>query len=226
MNLLLLQIANEVAETEDGTKTITLIEILMKGGWILLPLLILSFVAIYIFVERFLTIQKASKIEKNFMANIRDHVVGGNVEAAKALCNTADTPIARMIAKGIIRIGKPLKNIEVSIENVGKLEIFRLEKNLATLATISGAAPMIGFLGTVTGMIKAFFNLANAGDNIDVGLLSGGIYEALITTAVGLAIGIVAFVCYNYLVSQVEKVIHRMEATSIEFIDLLQEPAH
>ncbi len=226
MNLLLLQIANDVAETEDGTTTITLIEILIKGGWILVPLFILSLVAIYIFVERFLTIQKAAKIEKNFMANIRDHVTGGNIEAAKTLCNSADTPIARMIEKGIIRIGKPLKNIEVSIENVGKLEIFRLEKNLATLATISGAAPMIGFLGTVTGMIKAFFNLANAGDNIDVGLLSGGIYEALITTAVGLAIGIVAYVGYNYLVAQVEKVVHRMEATSVEFIDLLQEPAH
>ena len=211
----------------DGTlvEKTTILEILLKGGVFLIPIIILSIVAVYIFIERYLTIKKASKIESDFMPNIKDYVVNGNIAAAKSLCQQNSTPIARMIEKGIIRIGKPLKNIEVAIENVGKLELFNLEKGLSILATISGAAPMLGFLGTVTGMIRAFYNMANAGNNVDIELLSGGIYEALITTAVGLAVGIVAFIGYNYLVTMVEKVVHKMEATSIEFVDLLQEPA-
>jgi len=221
-----LQIVNETgAGGEAGTATTSVLEILMKGGVLLIPILILSVAAVYIFFERYFTIRKAARIEPDFMAHIRDNVMSGNVQAAKALCQKTDTPIARMIEKGLKRIGKPLKNIDVAVENVGKLEIYKLEKNLATLATISGAAPMLGFLGTVTGMIKAFFRLAKAGNNIDVGLLSGGIYEALITTAVGLAVGIIAYIAYNFLVSLVEKVIYRMEATSVEFLDLLQEPA-
>lgn len=223
MDELLLQIQKDAAE--QGTKSISLFQILMKGGVFLIPILILSFVAIYIFVERYLTIRKASQTDPDFMDHIRDYVSNGNIEAAKELCRQNDTPIARMIEKGLMRIGKPLKGIEVAIENVGKLEVYKLEKGLSTIATISGAAPMLGFLGTVTGMIRAFFNLSKAGNNIDVGLLSGGIYEALITTAVGLAVGIIAYIGYNILVTMVDKAVHKMEATSVEFVDLLQEPA-
>ncbi len=222
MTELLLQVQNEAAQ---GTKSISLFQILLKGGVFLIPILILSFVAIYIFVERYLTIRKASQTDPDFMDNIRDYVSNGNIEAAKELCRQNDTPIARMIEKGLMRIGKPLKGIEVAIENVGKLEVYKLERGLSTIATISGAAPMLGFLGTVTGMIRAFFNLSKAGNNIDVGLLSGGIYEALITTAVGLAVGIIAYIGYNLLVTMVDKAVHKMEATSVEFVDLLQEPA-
>lgn len=223
MDELLLQIQSDAAE--QGTKSISLFQILMKGGVFLIPILILSFVAIYIFVERYLSIRKASQTDPDFMDHIRDYVSNGNIEAAKELCRQNDTPIARMIEKGLMRIGKPLKGIEVAIENVGKLEVYKLEKGLSTVATISGAAPMLGFLGTVTGMIRAFFNLSKAGNNIDVGLLSGGIYEALITTAVGLAVGIIAYIGYNILVTMVDKAVHKMEATSVEFVDLLQEPA-
>jgi biopolymer transport protein ExbB len=151
-------------------------------------------------------------------------VSNGKINEAKALCNLENSPIAKMLEKGISRIGSPLKNIEVSIENVGKIEIYRLEKNLSTLATISGAAPMIGFLGTVTGMIQAFIAIAQEEGSVSPKLLSEGIYEAMITTAAGLAVGIIAYLGYNYLVTQVQKVIHKMEYTSVEFIDLLQEP--
>lgn len=203
----------------------SLFELLMKGGFFMIPIFILSIIAIYIFIERYLKIKEASKIDPDFMSNIRDYMLGGNIDAAVNLCKTADTPVSRMILKGLKRIGKPLSGINETIENVGKLELLRLEKRLPTLATIAGAAPMIGFLGTVTGMIKAFFNIANAGNNINPGLLAGGIYEAMLTTAAGLTVGIIAFIGYNILVAMVEKVIYKMEANSIEFLDLLQEPA-
>ena len=224
MNMLFLTKIDTLA---DGSmiETTTIFELLLKGGLFLIPVLLLSVVGLYIFVERYLTIKKADKLDDSFMPNIKDYVTNGNIAAAKSLCQQNESPVARMIEKGIIRIGKPLKNIEVAIENVGKLELFKLEKGLNVLATISGAAPMLGFLGTVTGMIKAFYAMANAGNNIDVGVLAGGIYEALITTAVGLAVGIMAFVGYNLLVNMVDKVVHKMEATSVEFVDLLQEPA-
>ncbi|TVR77060.1 MAG: MotA/TolQ/ExbB proton channel family protein [Chitinophagaceae bacterium] len=221
MDLILLQIVEET----QGEETMSLLSLLFKGGLLLIPILILSIIAVYIFIERYLTIKKASNIEADFMSKIKDYVVNGNIESALELCRNTPTPVARMIEKGIIRIGKPLKNIEVAIENIGKLEIYKLERGLSVLATIAGAAPMLGFLGTVVGMIRAFFNLASEGANIDVGLLAGGIYEALITTAVGLAVGIIAFIAYNSLITMIDKVIHRMEATSVEFIDLLQEPA-
>ena len=209
--------------TEEKTSIVTL---MMKGGIILIPIVILSLIATYIFVERYLTIKKASKMDPAFMANIRDYVLNNNIAAAKVLCKNTTTPVARMIEKGILRIGKPLKDIEVAIENTGKLEIHNLEKRLAGLATIAGAAPMLGFLGTVTGMIRAFFNMSKAGNNIDPSLLAGGIYEAMITTAAGLAVGIVAYVCYNMLVAMVENVIYKMEANAVEFIELLQEPVN
>lgn len=225
MNIpLLLQAANQL-NVESTEEKISVLEIAMKGGLFLIPIVALLAIAIYLVIERYLTITKAGKVDAAFMQNIKDYVVSGNIAAARDLCQRTNTPTARMIDKGIARIGKPLKNIEVSIENVGKLEVFKLEKGLATLATVSGAAPMIGFLGTVTGMIRAFFEMANAGKNIEVDVLAGGIYEALITTAAGLIVGIIAFIGYNVLVSMVDKVVNRMEATSIEFIDLLQEPA-
>lgn len=224
---MILQIIDTIGNNVDGlimeekTPGITL---LLKGGWLLIPIVLLSFVAIYLFVERYLTIKKASQIDPNFMYNIRDYVLGENISAAQALCKNTSTPTAKMIEKGIARIGKPLRDIEAAIENVGKIEIYKLEKGLSTLATISGAAPMIGFLGTVTGMIRAFYNMSKAGNNIEPELLAGGIYEAMITTAVGLGVGIIAYIGYNILVSMMDKAVHKMETTSVEFIDLLQDP--
>lgn len=200
-----------------------LLELVLKGGWLLIPIGILSVLAIYIFVERFFTIKKAGTIDPNFMNNIRDYVANENMMAAETLCKNSTTPTAKMIEKGISRVGRPLNDISTAIENVGKLEVAKLEKGLASLATIAGAAPMIGFLGTVLGMIKAFFNMSKAGNNIDPGVLAGGIYEAMITTAAGLAVGIIAYVGYNVLVSMVDKAINKMEAISVEFIDLLHD---
>lgn len=200
--------------------------ILMSGTFgiiIILLQLILSFIAVYIFFERYSAITRASRIDEHFMNNIRSNVQSGNIQAARALCNVADSPVARMVEKGLQRIGKPLRDIDAAIENVGNLEVFKLEKNLSTLASISGAAPMIGFLGTVTGMIQAFYNMSTQ-QNITPSLLAGGIYQALLTTAVGLAVGIFALIGYNVLVAAVEKVVFKMERSTTEFMDMLQEP--
>lgn len=216
------------ADAEEGVGTQSLFDLITAGGGlgiaIVAILLILSFIALYIFVERFLTIKRAARIDQNFMNNIRANVAAGNIEAAKALCRTTDSPVARMVEKGLLRIGKPLRDIDAAIENVGNLEIFKLEKNLSRLASIAGAAPMIGFFGTVTGMILAFYKMATE-QNVTPDVLAGGIYQALITTAIGLAIGIFAFVGYNLLVANVEKVVYEMERTTVEFMDLLQEPS-
>ncbi len=206
-----------------------IIDIIASGGWMGIAnvsiTLVLSFIALYIFIERFLTINRAGKIDENFINNIRASVGSGNIEGAKALCRATDTPAARMIEKGLMRIGKPLKDIDSAIENVGNLEVFKLEKNLSTLASISGVAPMNGFLGTVTGMILAFYNMSSQ-QNVTPSVLAGGIYQALITTAFGLVVGIFAFVAYNYLVSKVEGVIFQMEKATLDFMDLLQEPGN
>lgn len=226
MEQMILQIAQDTVNTSTGKELeLPLFELLLKGGWIMIPILVLAVVAVYIFIERYLTIKKAGQVDSNFMNKIRDLVMNDNIEGARNLCKDHDTPIARMIEKGLNRIGRPLKDISTSIENVGSLEVFKLERNTATIATISGAAPMIGFLGTVTGMIRAFYNLSMAGKNIEPSLLAGGIYEAMVTTATGLAVGIIAYIGYNFLSTQIEKVVFKMEATTIEFIDLLQEPA-
>ncbi|MEZ5009436.1 MAG: MotA/TolQ/ExbB proton channel family protein [Chitinophagales bacterium] len=225
LNTIFLQSIDNGGAEEVAQESMQLISLIMKGGYIMIPIGVLSIIAIYIFVERYLTIKKASKIDPKFMLNIKDYVANGNIEAAKTLSKNTDTPIARMIEKGVLRIGKPLRDISVAIENVGKLEIYQLERKLATLASIAGVAPMIGFFGTVTGMIKAFYNIAKAGQQVNANMLAGGIYEAMITTAAGLAVGIIALIGYNLLVSLVEKVVHQMEATSVEFIDLLQDPA-
>ena len=188
------------------------------------PLLILSIVAVYVFFERLRTIRDASKTPDHFKDDIKEKVLKGDIEGARIQCASVDSPVARMIEKGIVRIGSPLKNIEVSIENVGKIEIYKLEKNLPLLATISGAAPMLGFLGTVIGMIRAFIAIAQEEGSVSPKLLSQGIYEAMVTTATGLFIGILAYLGYNYLVTRMQKIVHQMESSSIGFIDLLQEP--
>lgn len=186
-------------------------------------ILILNVISIYIFIERYLTINRAGKVDENFMQNIRMNVQAGNINAAKSLCQTTDAPMARMVEKGLQRIGKDLRDINAAIENVGNLEVFKLEKNLSTLASIAGSAPMLGFFGTVTGMIAAFYNMAKE-QVVSPEILAGGIYQALLTTAFGLFAGIIAFIGYNYLVGRVDKVIYKMENTATEFMDLLQEP--
>ncbi|MFY0600572.1 MAG: MotA/TolQ/ExbB proton channel family protein [Cyclobacteriaceae bacterium] len=209
---------------EEGLETISVLELLLNGGYMMIPIIILWIIAVYIFVERLLLIRSASKTPDDFQNRIRESVLSGDVNGARQLCSQTNTPVARMIEKGISRIGSELKNIEVSIENIGKIEIYRLEKNLSSLATISGASPMIGFLGTVTGMIQAFIAIAQEEGAVSPKLLSSGIYEAMITTAAGLFVGILAYLGYNYLVSRVSKLVHNMEYTAIDFVDLLQEP--
>lgn len=216
--------ATEMTMAADANEALSIFDLLLKGGYMMVPLLILSISAIVILVERVLSINNASKTPAAFMDEIKRLVLGGNINEARLLCSKTNTPIARMVEKGISRIGSPLKNIEVSIENVGKIELYKLEKNLSLLATISGAAPMMGFLGTVTGMIQAFIAIAQEEGSVSPKLLSSGIYEAMITTAVGLLIGIVAYLSYNYLVTRVQKLVHKMEYTTVDFIDLLQEP--
>ena len=207
-----------------GQDSMALISLIFQGGYMMIPILLLSLAAVYVYVERIRTVGRAAKTPVGFMDNIKKLVGDGDLSAAKVLCQQSDTPIGRMIEKGLSRIGSPLKNIEVSIENMGRIEIYKLEKNLSLLATISGAAPMIGFLGTVTGMIRAFISIAQEEGAVSPKLLSAGIYEAMITTAAGLFVGIIAYLGYNYLVTRVQKVVHNMEYTSIDFIDLLQEP--
>lgn len=203
---------------------VSILQLLMEGGWyIMLPLAFLSILAVYIFIERLFAVNKALKEEKDFMNKIKDYINDGKLDSAKNLCATSNTPMARMLEKGIMRIGKPLRDISVAIENVGKLEIYRLEKNLSTLATIAGAAPMIGFLGTVIGMVNVFLQMEVVG-TVQVDDISSGTKQAMVTTIVGLIVGIIAYMSYNYLVSKVSKVIHKMEASSIEFIDILEEP--
>lgn len=208
-----------------GHMELSIWDLSLKGGWIMLPLALMSVIAIYIFVERYIVINRAVKDEPNFMNNIRDFIHNDRLDSALSLCKNNRTPIARMIEKGINRIGKPLGDVNAAIENVGKLEVSKLEKNIAALATIAGAAPMLGFLGTVIGMVKAFYDMSMAGNNIDIGLLSGGIYQAMITTVAGLIVGIIAYICYNILVARIEKVVFLLEARATEFIDLLHEPA-
>lgn len=198
----------------------------LSGGWPMIPLYLLMILAIFIYVERWLTIRKANTDSEDFMKQVRRHVLAGNVEAAKGLCESRNDPFSRMIRKGISRLGAAsLKDIEGSIENVGKLEVYRLERRLSILATVAGAAPMIGFFGTVLGMIQAFGAIQAKGGKADAVDLAGGISQAMVTTASGLVVGILAYLAYNTLVSMVNKVVFKLELTSTDFIDLLQEPA-
>ena len=202
---------------------ISMLSLLEKGGWIMYPLYFLLVAAIYVFVERLLAINKASRIEPNFMNIIRDNIVTGNVQAARNLAKNTNSPVARMIDKGIQRIGKPLDAIEKSMENVGRLEMYNLEKNLSILSLISGIAPMFGFLGTIIGMVQLFYGIASTGE-YTLNTIAGGIYTKMITSATGLIIGLIAYVGYNFLSTQIDKTANKMEVASSEFIDILQEP--
>jgi len=218
------QLATDTTATGQATESISLLDLMFNGGFMMIPLFLLWVLAIYVFVERIMTIRKASKTPADFKDRIRQLVLNGDIQGARMTCVQTDTPAARMIERGVAKIGSSLKNIEVSIENLGKIEIYKLEKNLNLLATIAGAAPMIGFLGTVAGMIQAFMAVAQEEGAVSPKLLSGGIYEALVTTAAGLVVGILSYLGYNYLVARVSKVIHTMEYNAIEFVELLQEP--
>ncbi|MBO4743334.1 MAG: MotA/TolQ/ExbB proton channel family protein [Bacteroidales bacterium] len=202
----------------------SLIEMATKGGWLMIVLLVLSVIALFIFGKKLWMIHQASKIDRDFMMDIRDYIHDGKLKSAKTLCSKFDTPVARMVETGIDRIGKPLGDIQSAVENVGNVEVARLEKGLPYLAMIAGGAPMIGFLGTVMGMVQAFFNMSQAGNNIDITLLSSGIYTAMITTVGGLIVGIIAYFGYNWLTSKVSNVVFQMESSTIEFMDLLEDP--
>ena len=219
-----LQTAVEAVPTAVQQK-LSLIDMASKGGFLMIVLLLLSIMAIYIFGNKWWLIRKAGKIDKNFMKDIHDLIHDGKINSALELCRQYDSPIARLVEKGIERIGRPLQDIQTAVENMGNVEVARLEKGLPMLATIAGGAPMIGFLGTVTGMIEAFFRMSTAGNNIDITLLSGGIYEAMVTTVGGLFVGIIAYFGYNFLTSQISNLVFKMENTTIEFIDMLHEPS-
>ena len=221
----LLQVPVIETVTEPTEIRMSLWDMTLQGGWIMLVLGIFSVIAVYIFIERFVTINKAAKKDDNFMDTIRNYMKDGKLDDAKVLCQQKSSPLSRMIEKGISRIGKPLNDIQTAIENVGNLEVSNLEKGVALLAMISGAGPMLGFLGTVIGMIRAFYDMSMAGNNIDIELLSTGIYQAMVTTVGGLIVGIIAFIFYNILVSQIDKVVNLLESKSIEFMDVLNEPA-
>jgi biopolymer transport protein ExbB len=210
-----------VAEAVHPGEQLDFIDMAGKGGIIMYPLYALSLIAVFIFAERFAAIRRALRIDENFMNSIREHIVENRLDAAVSLCQSQSSPIARMIEKGIKRIGRPLSDIQSAVENVGNVEIARLEKGLSMLATVAGGAPMLGFLGTVTGMIRAFFNMEHAGNNLDISLLSGGISEAMVTTVGGLIVGIIAYFGYNYLSSRISAVVHKLETTTIEFMDIL-----
>ena len=220
------QMPDLTAVTVPTEAEINVIDLAFKGGWIMVVLLLLSLMAGYIFIQRLLVIRRAGKEDQNFMNRIKDYIHEGKVDSALNLCRSTNTPSARMIEKGITRLGRPMNDVLVAIENVGNLEIAKLEKGFPLIATTAAGAPMLGFLGTVTGMVRAFFDMANAGTNVDVSLLSGGIYEALVTTVGGLVVGIITWFAYNYLVSQVDNVVNKMEARTMEFMDLLNEPAN
>ena len=227
MNLssFLLQVPVTEAVTEATEIRMSLWDMTVQGGWIMLILAIFSVIALYIFIERFITINKAAKKDDAFMETIRLYMKDGKLDDAKMICQKKSTPLSRMIEKGISRVGKPLSDIQTAVENVGNLEVSNLEKGVALLAMISGAGPMLGFLGTVIGMIRAFYDMSMAGNNIDIELLSTGIYQAMVTTVGGLIVGIIAFIFYNILVSQIDKVVNLLESKSIEFMDVLNEPA-
>lgn len=215
-----------VAESaeEQVRDTVTVWELILSGGWMMIPIAILSILAVYLIVERYLSLKEADRDPETFLEQIKDLVFQGDINNARRLCQDVDTPHSRMLEKGIAKIGKPLSNIEASIENTGRIEIYRLEKGINGLATIAGAAPMLGFLGTVMGMVSAFIAMAQAEGDVTTKALSSGIYQAMMTTVAGLIVGIIAYIGYNWLAGKVEKIIHQMEYSSVEFIELLQEP--
>jgi biopolymer transport protein ExbB len=226
--MILLQIAENVttgvAQQAAGDAQLNLLQLIIKGGWVMIPILILSIMGFYIFFERYFTLRKANKDESGLMVQVRELIKQGNVSSAIALCKQSNTPIGRMLQKGLLRIGKPIKEIEGSIENVGKLEVAKLEKNISILGIIAGIAPMLGFVGTISGVIKIFYNISLS-DNISIGIIAGGLYEKMITSAAGLIVGILAYIGHHVLNLMVDKIILKLETESIDFIDLLEEPS-
>lgn len=226
LSILLLQADTTIKTVADATaapEKISLFHLLSEGGVLMIPLFLCSVLMVYVFVERLLAIRNAGKIDPNFMSRMRDHITDGNLPAAKSLSKNTDSPIARMLDKGLNRIGKPIDNIERAMENTGKLEVYKMEKNLSILSTLAGIAPMFGFLGTIAGMIILFFNVQHQGFSLET--IAGGIYTKMVTSAVGLIIGLLSYVAYTYLNAQINKNVNRMEAASVEFLDILQEPA-
>jgi biopolymer transport protein ExbB len=221
--MVLLQIATDTTAIESAQQSISILELASKGGVIMYPLALMWIIAVYIFVERLLTINKAGRVPESFMNNVRNLVERGDINGAKLVCSQNDTPIARIVEKGISRIGKPIENIEKAMENIGRLELYKLEKNMVFLTIIAGVAPMFGFLGTIAGMIQTFFNISITSD-ITLGTIAGGIYVKMITSATGLMIGIMAYIGYSYLNAQIDKVVNKMEGASAEFIDVLHAP--
>lgn len=217
--------SDTASDVLQANQDLNVIDLAFKGGWVMIPILVLSLIAVYLIVERYLAIKRAGNYDAKFMGQIKSMVLNGNIKGALNHCQTTETPIARMLGKGLTRIGKPLKDIHVAVQNVGRLEVQKLEKGLPVLATIAGVAPMIGFFGTVIGMIKTFHSLSQSADTINAGALSGGIYVAMVTTVAGLVVGIIAYLGYNLLTSKLDKVVYHMEASSLEFIDILHEPA-
>jgi biopolymer transport protein ExbB len=223
-----LTVGQEVADAAQSTGTgdkIDVLDVFIKGSYIYIPMILLSIVSVYIFVERSIALNKANKEEANFMSKIRDYINQGKLDSAKNLCSTSQTPVARMLEKGISKIGKPLDDIKKSIENVGKLEVAKMEHNVGILATISAVAPMFGFLGTVFGVITIFRDIADAG-SLQIGTVSEGLYLKMISSAVGLIVGMIAYVGYNTLVSRIGKVMNKMEANAVEFMDILETPTN
>ena len=216
---------NAVTQTTNPEESLNLFDVLQMGGLLMIPLVLLFFIAIFVFTERLITVRRASKIDPNFMNIVRDHSMSGNVVAARSFAKNTNNPVARIIDKGIQRIGKPIDSIEKSMENVGKLELYNMEKNLSILALIAGIAPMFGFLGTIVGMFQLFYSLASTGE-FTIQSMANGIYTKVISSAVGLIIGLMAYIMHSYLVAQVDKTANKMEASSAEFVDVLQEPTH
>lgn len=203
---------------------ISIFDLTLKGGWIMIPIAFLLLVSVAVLIERILVIRKAEKEDSSFMNRIKDYIHEGKIDSAINLCKKNNTPYARLVEKGLSRLGRPMNDILVAVENAGNIEVAKLEKGFTWVATAAGGAPMLGFLGTVTGMVRAFFNMANAGSNVDITILSSGIYEALVTTVAGLIVGVIALFSYNYLVSSVNGVVNKIEARTMEFMDMLNEP--
>jgi biopolymer transport protein ExbB len=212
--------ANAATVTESS---MSLLDLIMKGGWVMVPIVIMSVLAVYLMIERFITISRASKVDNGFMANVKTMLLEGKSDAALSMCRSNNSPIARLLEKGIKRLGKPIKEIESAVENTGKLEIYKLEKNLAYLGIIAGIAPMFGFIGTISGVIRIFYNISLA-DNVSISLIAGGLYEKMITSAAGLLVGIIAHIGFHYLNAMIDRVSFQLESTTVEFIDLIQEP--
>jgi biopolymer transport protein ExbB len=221
--ILLQTVTDTLSVAGSGSSNPPIFKLLLKGGWVMIPILILLAMAIYLFFERLLTVRRAGRVDRNFMNQVQEMVQNGNIQGARSLCKHTDTPSSRVLDKGLKKIGKHMDEIEKALESAGKIEVYKLEKNLSVLGTISGIAPMMGFLGTIAGVISIFYEIAKA-KNINIEIVSEGLYQKMITSAAGLTVGILAHIFYHYLLLRIDREIFKMEANAIDFIDLLQEP--